>query len=320
MSPSPIVSVIVPVYNVERYLSRCLDSIVSQTMPGFEVICVNDGSTDNSGDVLESYARQDARVSVVTQENAGLSAARNCGMRHAKGKYLYFCDPDDYISPVTFSQGVRHMELHDLDLLFFGGVPFQEEGSGDALDHSLPTAFRKFENYYRRSHLYEGAFPGLTLLELMLENDEYRASACMQMTRRDFVTDVGVTFDEGAGWEDNYWTFAMTVSAAHAGCIPDRLYYRSVRENSITSVADPVAMIHGYSRCLMSVAEFASRADGACRVICVALPLLQQYRNNLVRLWKNLSPLETKRLLSTGSAETQFVYRLSIEPSRETRV
>mgnify|MGYP001516330436 CR=1 FL=1 len=97
MSEEIKVSVIVPVYNVKKYLAKCLDSIIAQTLKDIEIICVNDGSTDGSDKVLEEYKKKDARIQVVNRKNGGLSAARNTGMPYAKGKYIGFVDSDDYI-------------------------------------------------------------------------------------------------------------------------------------------------------------------------------------------------------------------------------
>lgn len=91
------VSVIVPVYNAGKYLKQCLDSILNQTFKDFEVICVNDGSTDNSAEILEKYAKQDCRIILISQENAGVSAARNTALDRAQGDYIAFVDSDDYI-------------------------------------------------------------------------------------------------------------------------------------------------------------------------------------------------------------------------------
>lgn len=91
------ISVIVPIYNVEKYLARCLDSVVGQTFRDIEIICVNDGSTDKSLSIAEQYAKKDGRISLINQENKGLSAARNVGMRIARGKYISFVDSDDWI-------------------------------------------------------------------------------------------------------------------------------------------------------------------------------------------------------------------------------
>lgn len=91
------ISVIIPVYNVEKYLSACLDSIISQEFQDIEIICINDGSTDGSPAILEQYVLKDERITVYTQKNAGLSAARNAGLEKAAGEYIYFFDSDDVL-------------------------------------------------------------------------------------------------------------------------------------------------------------------------------------------------------------------------------
>lgn len=94
----PEVSVIIPIYNAERYLKRCVDSILAQTLKSFEVILVDDGSTDLGGDICRFYAKQDVRVNVIQKTNGGVSDARNTGIKAARGKYLMFCDADDYVA------------------------------------------------------------------------------------------------------------------------------------------------------------------------------------------------------------------------------
>ena len=98
-TPAPILSIVVPVYNVEPYLARCLDSVLAQTEHDIEVVCVDDGSTDGSPAILARYAAADARIRVVTQENRGLSGARNSGLDVARGRYVMFVDSDDWIPP-----------------------------------------------------------------------------------------------------------------------------------------------------------------------------------------------------------------------------
>ena len=92
----PKISVIVPVYNVEKYLRECLDSIVNQTLQDIEIICINDGSTDGSAVILEEYAAKDKRIKILNQENKGAGEARNAGINSAQGKYLAFIDGDDF--------------------------------------------------------------------------------------------------------------------------------------------------------------------------------------------------------------------------------
>ncbi len=110
------VSVIIPVYNVEKYLSRCLDSLLAQTFTDFEVICVNDGSTDGSGQVLQTYAEKDARIKIITQENRGVSAARNVGLRAVDAPYVCFVDADDYAHPEMLSCLIEVMEKVKADI------------------------------------------------------------------------------------------------------------------------------------------------------------------------------------------------------------
>lgn len=94
----PKVSVIIPVYNVEKYLDDCLENVVNQTLQDIEIICVNDGSTDNSLEVLQKYENEDARIKIINKENGGLSSARNAGIKEAKGEYILFLDSDDMVS------------------------------------------------------------------------------------------------------------------------------------------------------------------------------------------------------------------------------
>ena len=97
MEQAPKVSIIVPVYNVEPYLRQCMDSLVNQTYQNIEIICVDDGSTDASGAILEEYAAEDCRIRLVHQSNSGLSAARNAGFLLATGSYIMYVDSDDWI-------------------------------------------------------------------------------------------------------------------------------------------------------------------------------------------------------------------------------
>lgn len=107
---NPMVSVIVPVYQVEAYLPRCLDSILAQTRQDFELILVDDGSTDRSPEIMAEYAQKDSRIIRIHKQNGGLSSARNAGMEAAKGKYLLFVDSDDYIAPELVADAVRAAE------------------------------------------------------------------------------------------------------------------------------------------------------------------------------------------------------------------
>ena len=111
------ISVIVPVYNTEKYLNKCIDSILSQTFTDFELLLVDDGSTDNSGIICDEYARKDKRVKVFHKENGGVSRARNLGIDNAHGEYLSFIDSDDYIRPTMYAELIAIADKYNVDLV-----------------------------------------------------------------------------------------------------------------------------------------------------------------------------------------------------------
>ena len=157
MSAMPLVTVIVPVYNVEKYLAECLDSICAQTLKNIEIICMNDGSTDLSGDILAQYAARDSRIFVLNQENQGQSAARNNALDLARGKYISFVDSDDVIAPEMLEELYNRAEMLNTDIAFCNRVIYyQDENKKDIIpfwrklkadntveeDDNLPETFK----------------------------------------------------------------------------------------------------------------------------------------------------------------------------------
>lgn len=137
----PHISVIVPVYNTSPWLRKCLDSICAQSYRNLEILCINDGSTDNSAEILEEYAAKDTRIKVLTQQNAGLSAARNTGLAHATGEWVTGVDSDDYLYPGVYEQAVAYCR-EGVNVVFFGVQ--REDECGQVLPQNnyfnLPTA------------------------------------------------------------------------------------------------------------------------------------------------------------------------------------
>lgn len=115
-----LVSIIVPVYNVEKYLERCIDSLVNQTLKDIEIILVDDGSTDSSGRICDEYAKKDKRIKVIHKENGGVSSARNKGIEKSKGKYIMFCDSDDWIEHNMLEILYDNIEKKKTDIIFSG--------------------------------------------------------------------------------------------------------------------------------------------------------------------------------------------------------
>ena len=155
MKKKPSISIIIPMYNVEKYLRRCLDSVKNQTFTDWQAICVNDGSPDNSGEIAREYAKADKRFIVVDKENGGLSDARNAGLRYATGDYIMYLDSDDFIHPqtmeLTYQTAVKKnadMVLFDFDLKFHNRLR-KKLYRGDDISGIKPR-LRRFSNVFFR--------------------------------------------------------------------------------------------------------------------------------------------------------------------------
>ena len=217
------VSFVVPVYNVERYLRSSLDSVLAQTLEDVEVVCVNDGSTDGSAGILEEYASRDSRVKVVTQANAGLSAARNAGLRVAAGRYLLFLDSDDLLSPDAAAKLVAKADAESLDVLFYDADCFADDPAASA------RTLKSYANYYRRSRAYSKPCAGAALIASMMSHSDYLCSACFELWRTGFLRGNGLSFTEGILHEDTEFTFKAALRAARAAHLHEALFHRRVR-------------------------------------------------------------------------------------------
>ena len=180
-----IISVIVPVYNVEKYLDRCLQSILGQTYTHLEVICVNDGSTDNSISILKEYEKKDGRIKIITKPNGGLSSARNTGLKHATGTFVSFIDSDDEIKLDTYEKVIKAFS-EDVDVVFFGA-----EVRYDTHEELVNSD----KNYY--SIKFSGKYKITD--DILLNSD---CSAWNKVYRRKKILSNNVTFPEGKLYED----------------------------------------------------------------------------------------------------------------------
>ena len=149
------ISVIIPVYNVEQYLGKCTRSVQNNTYKHLEIICINDGSTDRCGEILEEIANQDTRIKVISQENKGVAAARNAGLEAASGELIAFIDSDDFIHPRYFETMLRCMKQKNADIVVCGCRKFNEGETVDIPDYQHITYNRVrdrqfFDHYYAR--------------------------------------------------------------------------------------------------------------------------------------------------------------------------
>ena len=221
MENQSLISVIIPVYNVEAYLNECLDSVLSQSYRNFEIILIDDGSTDSSGDICREYEKKYPQISLYVRENSGLSASRNFGMEKAKGEYVYFLDSDDYITYDTFEKLISTAKKHNCDMVFFDAESFAD-----------PKGSFNVKQTYRRKYSYpEGE--GYNLLELLQEKGVFHPSVPLIFFRKDFLSENNLRFYPGILHEDMVFTYqAFCVAKSVAQC--NRAFYlRRYRKSSI---------------------------------------------------------------------------------------
>lgn len=223
---SPTVSVVIPVYRVERYLAQCVESVLNQSFRDLEVILVDDGSPDNCPQIADDFAARDSRVQVVHQANQGLSGARNSGLRRATGRLVVFLDSDDFWDGKDCL--ARCIEAFDerpnLDVLFF-----------DALRYYEATGERVFGDVAWDRDRVAGASES-EVLRYMVEIGDARPSACTKVIRRQFLLDNGLHFKPGVFSEDVEWFLRLITHPATYDYLPLAFYmYRKNRAGSITN-------------------------------------------------------------------------------------
>ncbi|MFK4788878.1 glycosyltransferase [Microbacterium sp. ZW T5_56] len=235
----PDVSVVVPVHNSEAWLDDCLSSVLAQTGVTLEVICINDGSTDDSRAVLQRFADQDPRVSIIDQPNQGQSVGRNAGLDAAAGRYLIYLDSDDFWPDDTLAGLVRRADEQNLDVLMFDCYAF--------LDGTVAAAtWKRYSTYYQRAHAYGEVRPGPQMIADMRRNRDYRPHVGMYIARTAFVRDSASRFIPGIIHQDNPYTFALLLNAERVAHTDADIYARRIRPGSTITTLHDARSVGGY--------------------------------------------------------------------------
>ena len=210
-----LVSVIIPVYKVEKYLHKCIESVLAQTYKKLEVILVDDGSPDACGEICNQYAKRDSRVKVIHKTNGGLSSARNAGLSLASGEYICFVDSDDYIQPILCQQIVGILEQYDADIVTFDCWRVTEDGTMLGGTETISNGLIE---------------PKEAVTELM--RGHINNFAWNKIYRRHIFEDI--RFPEGRVWEDAAIMYQLFLKARCIYCCNEKLYYYLRRSDSIT--------------------------------------------------------------------------------------
>ena len=216
-----LVSVIIPVYKVEEYLDRCVESVINQTYTNLEIILVDDGSPDHCPKMCDDWAKKDDRISVIHQQNKGLSGARNTGIREAKGDWLYFLDSDDYIIQDCISLMMECVEKYpDVEMVC----------AGAKATHGGFELF-SFENRELPEYSDNRNWINSALLQRITLN----MTSWNKLVLRKFILSNNVFFDEGYIHEDDLWNFNLAKYLTRIAICQHDTYIYVIREGSITS-------------------------------------------------------------------------------------
>lgn len=224
------ISIIIPVYNVENFLNECLDSVVYQTLEDIEIICVNDGSTDSSLAILEAYAKKDGRIKIISQENGGLGNARNVGMKHISGDYVFFIDSDDYIALDALEKLYNNAISNDSDFVLFKIARFDENYK---INYKNPGF--ALEKYFEGEDFNNFTFTSSQIKPFVL-NASFAAWA--KLYKKEFLDKYDdLTFPEKLAYEDVPFHVKIMLYAEKISFVPEFLYFYRFNSNSIVNTS-----------------------------------------------------------------------------------
>lgn len=289
-------SIIVPVYNVEPFLRECLESLLRQGSRSFEVVLINDGSTDGGAGICQEYARRDPRFRFVDKQNEGLSLTRNLGLSIAEGEHVLFLDSDDYLTDGAVDRLLEYAEKNDLDAVGLGIRRFFEDGDQDV---PFPPRLAPGE-----------VASGCGYLNAAIRGGGYNTMAQSMMVRRSILLGNGIRFEPGIYHEDILYTITMLLHAPRVGCAPGDHYLYRIRQGSMTSDTRHYPIrIRSLEFVVGKLAELQSkfttpeerfavqyRIHGALSIL-VDLETRQGSVNlaGLLRLWRNAADFRQRR-------------------------
>ncbi len=227
-----MISIIIPVFKVEKYLDKCIQSVIDQTYRDLDIILIDDGSPDECPRLCDEWAKKDSRIRVVHQENRGLSGARNTGIREAKGEWLYFLDSDDWIIPECIELMMECVTNHPDVELVQGGVLSNDDG------------FAKWLSIENKQNVPDYSNNRDWINLMLLRQEILVVTAWNKLIRRDIVLDNDLFFEEGVLNEDEMWSFLLSKYIKVVSICKKNTYYYNIREGSIIKSQEKVRANH----------------------------------------------------------------------------
>ena len=277
------ISIIVPVYNLENYLERCVRSLLQQSYNNLEVILVDDGSTDNSSEMCDILCKEDRRVFCIHKKNGGLSSARNIGLDAASGDYILFVDGDDYIHPDMVRTMYEGMVFNDVKICICDYQHFHDEKEIMEPDSAVDEEVIGKEEILQRLYIPERA--------------RYIMSCCKLVKREIFN---GIRFPEGRYREDEFTTYKLLLKAGNILCIDCKYYYYYQREDSIMH-SFQVKRETDYYDALLERHNYLEETGCSKKQICRDSEFCIKQLYNSIFLWHGMRDMENKKYIKAYS-------------------
>ena len=295
-----LVSIIIPVYNVEQYLRECLDSVVNQTLSEIEIICINDGSTDASPEILNEYASKDSRIKIISQQNSGLSKARNAALEIASGEYVTFLDSDDYFSLDALEKLYEKASSEQLDLLLFCAQAF--------CDNNISTS-QGYE-YTLCPDTLTRTVPGIEFFVKSIDSNNHIGTATQKLYKTDFLKKNNFKFIDGIFHEDEPFYYE-TILEAHRVCkIPNHFYFRRYRSDSIMTTRKNSKHILGRLIGITRILEISKAKAITGKALSATMSHISVIATNLSREYYTLEDTEKEKLASLPYEQYHFLQLL----------
>lgn len=304
----PKISVIIPCYNVGEYLAGCLNSVLNQSLVEIEIICIDDGSQDNTLEMLQDYAARDARIIVKTQSNQGASTARNVGLSICTGLYVYFLDSDDSIREDALEMLYNQAVNTNSQIVTF---EFEVQYANEHMERE----FAHRQAVKQRMGKYEGVFSGGELFTLMNENNDYRVSLCLHLFESRHLKENNIIFQDIVRYEDRLFTFQSLLLCQRITYLPEPLHYRLLRPDSITTSPHREYNLYiGSFTYIVETLKFivANRTKISDQTIVAAQKEIVTRYNHSLRFYKKLSAKQKHKIdfeNPTSQLISELLYR-----------
>lgn len=302
------ISVIIPVYNVKQYLPQCIEFVTKESKYNIEILLVDDGSTDGSGDMCDKYAALYKNIKVIHKANGGLGSARNAGMSAAEGEYILYLDSDDYIYVESIEDLYEKASENHLDMVLFGAASFYED---EMSAKKMPKS-----NYSRKCCIGE-ICSGLELITAEQKCKAYITSVCLRLYRREYLLKGGYRFNETVIHEDVDYSFFTLLNAEKVMACDKNYYYRRYRQGSIIMDSQLHKKFVGYEYAWNEFVKYIDSDDTDKRKQAETIKRTEVYVRAILAIVSDMSraekrkiKAELKRIIKTAKTYRRY-YRKS---------